>query len=322
MTTIVNPSTGREATHESLSATSRWGGVDWIVPGDIDVNATNEGLSGAPLNGASITTSGGDVSIDTFEAFIGGAYVASDDATIPEHTHSLTESATNLELFLGYDHSATDTIIFGPASDFSANDPRVRICRVGGSTSFISNVFDRRPIGRAPNRGVPIAATYNSGINSPLELDTGVLSVTYPEYDIVIYRETHESNETYQQMRLNGTATANYYQDIYEATTNTFTSVDEAGEWRYLAATAPGTGFAYQVIRVSCPREVISNGDHSPVMSVVQNGVGKNREVAVQGHLEVDTPAVERINLFSGGGATGWVEIYGRGAGNGLYIPE
>jgi hypothetical protein len=317
MTTYVVPSTSREVVHSALSAAGRWGGSDWIVPANVDLNASNQGLSGAPLNAAAITTSGLDVEIDTVEAFIGGAWVGSDDAAAGEHTHTLPGNSTTTTLYLGVDHSATDTIIFGPSGDFASADPKLPIADVVDDGGVVTAVRDRRPVGYTDQAGTLLAATYDADSTSPLTLDTGTLAETYPVYDVVIYREMQFSGEGYQSLQLNGISTSNYHADYYDGKDNDHSSVDDQSAWGKLAGCIDTfndwAGFALQTVRVACPPEIVSNGKHWPILEMTDRGVGKDADYLVAGSLSVDTAAVERLNLFGGGDATGFVEVYGCG---------
>lgn len=318
MTIKAIPSTGREVTHQSVSAASRWGGSDWVVPANEDLNASNEGLAGAPLNAAAITTSGLDVSIDTFELFVGGAWVASDDSTHAEHTHTLAGNATTTTLYLGYDHSATDTFIFGPAGDFAAADPKIPVADVTDDGTAVTNVDDRRPVGLTPTPGVLVASTYDADSASPLTLDTGSLAETYDQYYVVAYKETHSSTEEYNSCRINGSATSNYHYDAWDADNNTGEgSATNQTQWGKLLGTdvgntPDGSGFCAQEFVISCPREIVANGTHHPNISMRDPGVGYDPDYLMSGSFAVDTASVSRINIYGGGNATGFIEIYGR----------
>jgi hypothetical protein len=326
MTVIVTPSTSREVTHESLSATARWADADWIVPANEDINASDEGLAGAPLNAAAITTSATslDVSIDTFEGFIGGAWLGSDDSTAAEHTHTLAGTSTTTTLYLGKDQSQTDTFLFGPASEFAAADPKIPIADVADDGSGVTDVDDRRPLGHAPRQGVLIASTYDADATTPLTLDTGALGETYAQYYVIAYKESHTDAEDYNRCRVNGSSSSNYQYDSWDANNNTGSgSSSDQTEWGKLMGTdagannPDGAGFCVQEFVISCPREIVSNGFHYPNISMRDPGVGYDPDYLMSGSFAVDSAAVSRINIFGGGAATGIIEIHGRGLGHG-----
>lgn len=318
MTVIVEPSKQRGiANHHTVAAIARWGQADWIVPSTEDVNASLAGLTGAPLNAAAITNpSGLDVKIDTFEAFVGGAYLASDDASDAEHTHTLAGSSTTTTLYLGYDISAADTIIFGPSSEFAAADPKVPIADVTDDGSSVTATLDRRPVGLSAHRGTLIDSVYDTDDSTPLELDTGALSETYERYNIVIVRESHSGSLTYQDLRLNGSSGGNYDYDWWDASQNTGGG-SQTGQTEFsdIAGVNDGgePGACYQVLCVKTPREIVANSKHYPIVEMVEPGVGFNVDYLMHGHFSSDTDQVEQLHIFGGGSATGLIEIYGRG---------
>lgn len=170
MTIIVEPSQSRTITSPTVAAIARYGPGDWIVPSGTDVNATRANLSGVPLNAAAISSSGLDVSIDTFEAFIEGAYVASDDASVAAHTHTLAGNSATTTLYLGYDLSATDTFIFGPVGEFAAEDPKIPIADVTDDGASVTSTTDRRPLGgRLESSRLELDPQDADAINSPSE---------------------------------------------------------------------------------------------------------------------------------------------------------
>lgn len=314
MTTVVLPSSGRNALHQGESAISRWGDTDWIVPSGSDIAASDMGLSG-PLNAAEVTTSGMDVTIDTFEAFIGGAYVASDTTT----TYTLPGDDTQKTLYLGYDYSATDTIIFGEADDFAAEDPKIPITfLIANSTEQqVKNIDEKRPLGYVDRPGELLAANYSNGPNSPLSL--GTVSVPqYDVYEVFIYREAQHSSEEYGAVQINESTAPQYSMDYLDAAGGGFINdSQDRTEWDYIAGTkldgAANAGIATQVIRICCPRQVVANGSHYPTLSVVQNGVGHNVSVPINGSFAVDTDAITHLSIYGGGDATGVIEVRGLG---------
>lgn len=326
MTVIVEPSKSRgEANHENLSATSRWGAVDWIVPSDVDKNASRHGLSNTPLNAFAATTSTSslDVSFDTGEAFIHGTWLASDDTTHTDHPSDVTlPSNSTTTVYLGYDLSASDTILIGKSGDFASNDPKIPIYDFTTDGSGVTDTFHRRPIGLYSEKGELIASTYDNDSGSSLTLDTGTLSETYEEYRIVVYKESHSSSRDNHSLRLNGSSAGNYYYDYYDNIDHIYVSNEGQSEFDRIAETkADGSsdesGIAFQEIRVTCPRQIVSNSKHYPLIDTVHKGVGEDAEFIEKGHFKSDTDKVDQLNVFSGGNATGFIEIYGRGMRHG-----
>lgn len=323
MTINVIPSTSRDVTHPSSSAIARWGGQNWIVPANVDLVASDQGLSGAPLNAAAISTSGLDVSIDTFEAFIGGAWIGSDDNTASEHTHTLAGSSTTTELYLGKDSSNTDTFTFGPSGDFASADPKMPIVRVHDDGTSVTDTHDRRSVGHFDNPGTLLAAEFDDRSGTTLSLDTGTLAESYPVYEIYIQRTPHVSDtEGYLHMRLNGSSASIYHMEVY-TTDEAFALVDDQTEFQRLAGTkTSGTasygGMCYQVLRLVNPPQIVTNGTRWPMLNTKHRGVGKNVEWLLSGSFE-SSGSVDRINILPGttSASTGVIEIYGLGMGYG-----
>lgn len=319
MTSKVIPSDGRLATHQTESAKARWASTDWIVPGNVDLNATNESLSGAPLNAASISTSGLDVSIDTFEAWVGGAWVGSDDSTVSEHTHTLAGNSTTTTLYLGYDHSATDTFIFGPSGDFASADPKIPVVDATDDGSSVTDTDDRRPVGLTARRGILLDSTYDDTATK-LGLDTGTLAEPYDQYEVVIYREAQTSNENYLDIRVNGASTQHYSWDLHTAFDASGNSVNDKTEWSDIAGVHSSdntTDWALHVLRITCPREIVATGNHHPIITSQERTIEEDVDVLLRGQFAVDQSTVDQINIFGGENSTGFIEIYGRALGHG-----
>jgi hypothetical protein len=146
------------------AAAAKHGTGDWIVPPDEQVYATADpDLLNGPYNAAAYNenaSSGLTVRINTVEAFVGGHYVASDDATLTEtdpitgdtnaiHDAELQANTANQTVYLGVDHQRGDRIIIGTEADFfTAADPRVALYDFTTDDTGVTDTTDRRPVGR------------------------------------------------------------------------------------------------------------------------------------------------------------------------------
>lgn len=323
MTQYTNPSPGGDIDHEADSAVARWGDADWIVPSGTDLIASEiVGLDGAPLNGASISTSGLDVTIDTFEALIGGAYVASDaGVSVGEREHTLPGNNTSTELYLGYDYSTANSFIFGDESEFASSDPKLRIARVVDDGSTITDVYDRRPLGYLDRPGEVVGAAYDTGPNVPLRIQTGTISNPYDVYDVYIYRAAQDSTESYSTVRINGSSQNQYSYTYFDASALTFDELTDQPGWGFVAGVDLGSGgnagIATQCLRIACPRQVVANGAHYPTIASTYTGLGQGVSYLCNGSYTVDTGAINQIQVVLGGDATGTIEVRGLTQGYG-----
>lgn len=124
----------------------------WIQESGTALLADDHGaISGAPLNAfsESHSSSSYDVTIDTGEAFVGGAWVAKDTQT----TVTLSSNTNNQLIYLGWDSGETDTVIIGPEDDFASNDPKIAIWAFDSDSSGVTNTTDNRQIGQSSTLG-------------------------------------------------------------------------------------------------------------------------------------------------------------------------
>ncbi len=81
-----------------------------------------------------------DVTIDTGEALVGGAWLARDAAT----TVTLDSSTTGQTVYVGWGDSQTDTVIIGKSSAFGANDEKNPIWTFDTDGSGVTAATDER----------------------------------------------------------------------------------------------------------------------------------------------------------------------------------
>lgn len=130
----------------------------WIQESSSALLADNHGsISGAPLNAfaESHSSSSYDVTIDTGEGFVGGAWAAKDTTT----TATLNSSTTGQTVYLGWDAEGTDTILIGLTDGstgdpgFTSEDPRIPIWTFDTDGSGVTASYDERQIGKASDLG-------------------------------------------------------------------------------------------------------------------------------------------------------------------------
>jgi len=161
----VSPSGIRDAVPRLVAASMKHGSGDWIVTAGTDLYASYDGLAG-PLQAfdvASSSTSSFDVTIDTGEGFVGGAYLARDSQT----TVTLASQVTNQTVYVGWRHAATNMVIIGLDADFQADDPRIPIFDFDTDGSGVVSTTDRRPVGeRIDTRNEGSAANADQAANA------------------------------------------------------------------------------------------------------------------------------------------------------------
>ena len=141
----VNPSGIRDADPLLTAASMKHGGGDWIVTAGTDLYASYDGLAGAlqAFDVASSSKNSFDVTIDTGEGFVGGAWLGRDSQT----TVTLASQVSNQTVYVGWRHGATNTVIIGLDADFQADDPRIPIFDFDTDGSGVTSTTDRRPVG-------------------------------------------------------------------------------------------------------------------------------------------------------------------------------
>lgn len=156
MTDRVEPTQGPGRTLSStrMQAALRYGGSEWVVPADMDVQAGRDpDLTGGPLGAfGHVSTSGLTVTIDTGESFVAGGYVARDTqtpVTVPASTTSY--------IAVGYDYTqrpdanGDDALILDVESNFPASSESLRLWEVTANTSDVTGIANRRPLGEQIN---------------------------------------------------------------------------------------------------------------------------------------------------------------------------
>jgi len=151
MTDIVIPSKKSDSNGNIVAGTIREASASdgWIQDTQNALYADDHGsISGAPLNAfaESSSTSSYDVTVDTGEAVVYGAWLARDTTT----TVTLPANTNGITVYLGWDWDATETVIIGQDGDFASEDPKIPLYEFNtGSTGVdTSSTDDLRDIGR------------------------------------------------------------------------------------------------------------------------------------------------------------------------------
>lgn len=146
MTDRIEPTQGqgRLLSSTRLQTALRYGGGDWIVPSDEDVQASRDpDLANGPLGAFDyVSDTGLDCTIDTGEAFVGGSYVARDTQT----TVTLNASTTNY-VAVGYDYTATDALVVDIEANFPSTSESVRVWEVTTDSTSVTGTSNLRPLG-------------------------------------------------------------------------------------------------------------------------------------------------------------------------------
>lgn len=130
------------------------GSSGWIQPSSSALLADNVSSldqTAVPLNAfnESHSSSSYDVTIDTGEGFVGGAWVARDVTT----TVTLSSSTNNQTVYAGWDISATDTLIIGKSGAFASEDQKIPIWEFDTDGSGVTNADDKRQLGQSSDLG-------------------------------------------------------------------------------------------------------------------------------------------------------------------------
>jgi hypothetical protein len=156
MTDDVIPSPGGDSNGYIVARLIEYtgGSSGWIRKSSAALLADNDpqlNQSAVPLNAfdESHSSSSFDVTIDTGEGFVGGAWLARDVTT----TVSLSSSTNGQDVYVGWDHDATETVVIGTSSDFASEDPTLHIWTFDTDGSGVTNATDHRPIGQGSDLG-------------------------------------------------------------------------------------------------------------------------------------------------------------------------
>lgn len=167
MTDKVHPSFDRtQRAREVSAAIGAAGTIDgWVVPSDTRLVEDSEGdVASGSLNAfAWGSPSGLDIEVDTGEAIVRGAYIVRDTTT----TVTLDDDTTTT-VYLGWQDSATDTIVIGPDGDFSSVDPKIEIYEVTTSGGEVDDFTDLRNVDDYRVRGSDV----EGGAGSDLDADS------------------------------------------------------------------------------------------------------------------------------------------------------
>ncbi len=146
MTDKVMPSFGRTARSREYTAALAYGAgsADGVVWDDGRLVEDSEGdLAAGSLNAfaESHSSSSFDVTIDTGEAIVRGAYLARDTQT----TYTLPSSSMTT-IYLGWRDGQADTVVIGESGDFKTHDPYIPIWTFDTDGSGVTSVTDERDL--------------------------------------------------------------------------------------------------------------------------------------------------------------------------------
>jgi len=166
MTEKVNPSVNRPGNaHEAAVVIAQGGGMDsgWIVPAtDVYLGDEDPDLNDGNFNAFDkVGENGLDVTIDAGEAFLHGAWVATDAQTVV----TLPDNSTDETVYLGWDKDTSNGIIVGLSADFGGNDRKIPIWDFTTSGGAVDSQSDRRPIGK------PLKITEEGGVRIDARLE-------------------------------------------------------------------------------------------------------------------------------------------------------
>lgn len=162
MTDKVLPSFGRTARSREFSAVFAYAGgsgegIVWPSSSRLVEDSEGDLATGALGAYNHVSSSGLDVTIDTGEAIVRGAYCARDTQT----TYTLPESSTTT-IYLGWKDSQADTVVIGEASDFGSEDPSLAIWTFDTDSASVTGSTDERPLADA---GYIAASSIKRGAN-------------------------------------------------------------------------------------------------------------------------------------------------------------
>lgn len=153
MTDVVIPSRDRTALANAEAATNLDGPFERVIPSDEralelpEANLSTGSLAAFDL--LSVSSSGGldSVTIDTGEAFIGGAYLARDTQT------TVTLSDAEHTVGVGWDHTAPDGVQIQDVSEFAARDRYLPLWTVQAGNG-VGDATDERELDRTLNTDI------------------------------------------------------------------------------------------------------------------------------------------------------------------------
>jgi len=174
MTDKVLPSFGRVARSREFSAALAYGGGSGegiVWPSSSRLVEGSEGDLDTGALGAfnHVSSSGLDVTFDTGEGVVRGAYLARDTQT----TYTLPSSSTTT-IYLGWKDGQADTIIIGESSDFGSHDPKLAIWTFTTDSTSVTGTTDERPMADA---GYISAGSIKRGANI-IDDGSGFLAVS------------------------------------------------------------------------------------------------------------------------------------------------
>lgn len=147
MAQAVIPSTSRPISSEVLKGAIANAGLgDWVVPTSEDHYASHLGLSGAPLNAfdQSSASDSMTVTIQTGEAYVGGAWLGIDTTT----DVTLDASTDNQEIAVGPQYQTSDGIRIDLVQNFTAEEDAHVIWEFWTDSTGVTDFENRRNIGK------------------------------------------------------------------------------------------------------------------------------------------------------------------------------
>lgn len=163
ITDLVEPSFDSTARSRTVAAAIRYAGASdggWIQPSSSRLVEDPEGnLATGALNafGETHNASSFDVTIDTGEALIGGAYLARDTTT----TVTLSSSTNNQDVYVGWEDSVEDSVIIGKSGSFTSDDPKHKIWTFDTDGSGVTSATDQRNLDDFRVRNIDVDALTN-----------------------------------------------------------------------------------------------------------------------------------------------------------------
>lgn len=181
MTDKVHTSFGRVFRSREASVVNKFAHTNWVQPSSGRLIEDSEGdLATGSLGGFAETssTSSFDVTIDSGEALVRGAYIARDTTT----TVTLASSTNNQTVYVGWQDGVSDTVIIGLDADFTADDPQHAIWEFDTDSSGVTSSTDLRYDGPQNE-----TFTYSTFSDVPTELPKG--TIVHVEDENTLYFE-------------------------------------------------------------------------------------------------------------------------------------
>lgn len=166
MTDLVSPSFGSTARSRTVAAAIKYSGGSqdgWVQPSSSRLVPDPEGnLATGALSAFSESHSGSslDITINSGEGLVGGAYLARDTNT----TVTLASSTNNQSIYVGWEDGVEDSVIIGLSSDFTSDDPKMEIWQADTDSNGVTSTSDQRNLDnyRVKNENVEALQNFTS----------------------------------------------------------------------------------------------------------------------------------------------------------------